>query len=26
MAAALELGHDGYIFQGTQSLVDYELK
>lgn len=26
MAAALELGHDGYIFQGTQSLVDFELK
>jgi hypothetical protein len=26
MAAALELGHDGYNFQGTQSRVDYELK
>lgn len=26
MAAALELGHDGYIFQGTKSLVAFELK
>lgn len=26
MANALALGHDGYIFQGTKSLVDFELQ
>ncbi|HMN29565.1 MAG TPA: hypothetical protein PKE45_15550 [Caldilineaceae bacterium] len=26
MSAAFEHGHDGYIFQGTKSLVDFELK
>jgi hypothetical protein len=26
ISAALELGHDGYVFQGTKSLVDFELK
>jgi hypothetical protein len=26
MSAAFELGHDGYIFQGTKSLIEFELQ